>query len=288
MKIQLSYSLAMKLGCGVQDVSSNQAHSGVYGRIPHRVDGGGANGSCDPTISKRVDCGMAVGKNQESCEAAGCCWTPNPDPNPNHAPWCYHASGGTGGKNRYWAEKKAMLLLGLVFTCPGSPMLLQGQELLTYDSFDFPTPPKMDWSLADSNAGMLRETKALVAIRTNRHGNTRGLVGGKGKVLSANDTAKVGVIHRWSDGSGESNDVVVVYNMKRQLHPRYRLTAMPYDGPWTVRFSGDDRGYSDLFTGTCTHVPHEVVVKGGGGEVCVPPMSMVVLSRGSHGGSKGV
>ena len=127
------------------DVSSNQAHAGVYGRIPHRVDGG--NNSCDPTIAKRVDCGMAVGKDQESCEAGGCCWAPNPNPNPTHVPWCYHASGGGGGdRQRYWAEKKAMLLLGLVLTCPGSPMLLQGQELLTYDSFDFPTPPKMDWS----------------------------------------------------------------------------------------------------------------------------------------------
>ena len=133
---------------------------------------------------------------------------------------------------------------------------------------------------ADTNAGMLREAKDLIALRTNRHGHTRGLVGGKGKVLSSDAGAKIGVVHRWGDAGGKSNDVVVVYNMKRQLHARYGLTAMPYDGTWAVRFSGDGKGYSDLFAGNCSGAAW-VEVKGGAGEVCVPPMSMVVLSRDS-------
>ena len=61
----------------------------------------------------------------------------------------------------------------------------------------------MDWSLVDSNAGMLRETKAMIALRSNAGGKSRGLVGGRGKVLSVTDPAgtdKVGVLHRYSDG----------------------------------------------------------------------------------------
>ena len=156
------------------DISSNQDHGGVYGRIPHRVDVIGRK--CDATIANRIDCGAKVGAGQPSCEAAGCCWAPVQDPT-HGAPWCFHKSGNPdpdADPNRYWAQKKAMLLLGLVLTCPGSPMLLQGQELLSYDSFDFPTPPKLDWSLADTNAGMLRESRDMIALRSNREGRSYG------------------------------------------------------------------------------------------------------------------
>ena len=156
------------------DISSNQDHGGVYGRIPHRVDVIGRK--CDATIANRIDCGAKVGAGQPSCEAAGCCWAPVQDPT-HGTPWCFHKSGNpdpAADPNRYWAQKKAMLLLGLVLTCPGSPMLLQGQELLSYDSFDFPTPPKLDWSLADTNAGMLRESRDMIALRSNREGRSYG------------------------------------------------------------------------------------------------------------------
>jgi hypothetical protein len=99
------------------DVSSNQAHGGVYGRIPRRVDGS-HGGQCDPAIAHRADCGMAVGKDEYSCVTAGCCWDPTaslrPDPN-SAVPWCYHkqpppAKPGADPQ-RYWAQKKAMLLM---------------------------------------------------------------------------------------------------------------------------------------------------------------------------------
>ena len=161
------------------DISSNQAHNGVVGRIPHRIDSGTVPGGACGDVTSRIDCGMAVGKDRASCEAGGCCWSASPNPNPSHIPWCFKKPGKPlpprRDPHRYWAEKKAMLLLGMVLTCPGSPMLLQGQELLTYDSFDFPTPPKVDWSLADSNAGMLRETKDMIALRSNIAGKSKRL-----------------------------------------------------------------------------------------------------------------
>lgn len=105
------------------DLSSNQAHNGVYGRIPRQVD--------------------------------------------------------SDGSHKYWAQKKAMLLIGLVMTCCGSPMLLMEQELLSYANFSFPTPPKFDWAAVDTSSGMLRETKDLIALRTNKRGYSHGLVGGR-------------------------------------------------------------------------------------------------------------
>ena len=51
--------------------------------------------------------------------------------------------------------------------------------------------------------------------------------------------AQVGVLHRWSDGVGKSNDVVLIFNFQKRLHPSFALVEMPYDGAWTVRFDGD-------------------------------------------------
>ena len=73
-------------------------------------------GQCDPAIAHRADCGMAVGKDEYSCVTAGCCWDPTaslrPDPN-SAVPWCYHKQPPPAGADpqRYWAQKKAMLLM---------------------------------------------------------------------------------------------------------------------------------------------------------------------------------
>ena len=67
--------------------------------------------------------------------------------------------GGNPAKPTYWAVKKSMLGMGVILTAPGIPMLLQGQEFLTYASFTFPVPPPLDWSLAQTNAGLVEEVR---------------------------------------------------------------------------------------------------------------------------------
>lgn len=57
-------------------------------RPPHASD------TCSPESTRR-DCGMPIGKSQQSCEAAGCCWGPV-NPNPGNKPWCFHKSGPPG------------------------------------------------------------------------------------------------------------------------------------------------------------------------------------------------
>lgn len=161
-------------------------------------------------------------------------------------------------------------------------MLLQGQELLTYGSFDFPTPPKMNWSLVDANAGVVRQVKDMIALRNNRNGFSHGLVGGSGKVLTITTagTDKVAVIHRWSDSGLPSNDVVVIYNARQRVFPDFILTSMPYDGEWTVRHNGDWSAYSDLYNNSCwSSSVVKTNIVGGQGNICVPPMSMLILSR---------
>ena len=71
--------------------------------------------------------------------------------------------------------------VGVIMISKGVPMLLQGQghlfsfcdfsfeilaEFLTYDTFNFPIPPPLNWTLANSNAGIMQEVADLIAVRT--------------------------------------------------------------------------------------------------------------------------
>mmetsp|Transcript_68794 Transcript_68794/g.128362 ORF Transcript_68794/g.128362 Transcript_68794/m.128362 type:complete len:301 (-) Transcript_68794:56-958(-) len=42
----------------------------------------------DMPYEQRVDCGF-WGVTEATCLERGCCWATDPDPNPNHIPWCY-------------------------------------------------------------------------------------------------------------------------------------------------------------------------------------------------------
>jgi len=48
------------------------------------------SGKCAVEDDNKLDCGI-VGTEQQSCEAAGCCWKPL-NPNPSNLPWCYYSS----------------------------------------------------------------------------------------------------------------------------------------------------------------------------------------------------
>ena len=193
--------------------------------------------------------------------------------------------------NIYTAQKKAMLGVGMVLGCRGVPMLLQGQELLTYTNFTFPEPPPFNWTAVSGSTsesipkGMLAATKAMVQLRTNQEGHTHGLLGGVGAVVQTSYAAKVGVVHRWSNNVGPfplgpSNDVVLVFNFGAAAVPAYTIAGMPYNGEWIRRFNGDSREYSPLFSDGCSNQT-SILVAQGTTAVCIPPMTMLVFSRAS-------
>lgn len=76
--------------------------------------------------------------------------------------------GGNGYKPSYckWslilplfilgAQKKSMLGIAFVLTAPRYPMLFYGQEMLSYQTFNFPVPPALDWGLASANKGLVQ------------------------------------------------------------------------------------------------------------------------------------
>lgn len=177
------------------------------------------------------------------------------------------------GTNTYWGKKKAMLLLGLALTAPGTPMLLQGQEFLTRDSFDFPVPPPLNWSLAVANAGILRQARDLVHLR----GSLADLRGPQALVLSGeghgNAAVKVCAVLRGSS-------TLVVTNFKRQTLAAFPVSGVP-DGEWSVRFNGDSRQYAQEYGDSCAG-QHNVTVSGGRATLCVPSTSMLLLTRAAN------
>lgn len=56
--------------------------------IPTTTTTTGTQPSCDVELSSRKDCGY-YGIGSMECEARGCCWREEPNPNPTYRPWCF-------------------------------------------------------------------------------------------------------------------------------------------------------------------------------------------------------
>jgi len=113
-----------------------------------------------------------------------------------------------------------------VFTAPGIPMLFQGYELLDWRPWSDVVP--MDWSRAGRFAGHRRFHRDLIRARTNADGRTRGLCGSSVSLIAANPDTKVLAYHRWDQGAG-ADDVVVIANFSGTTFPSYRV-GLPYPG----------------------------------------------------------
>ena len=144
--------------------------------------------------------------------------------------------GDAGG---YYARKRSTLGAAIVFTSPGIPMLFQGQELLEDEWFRDAVP--LDWTRAESYAGVLLLYRDLVHLRRDLRGTTRGLRGRHVHAHHVNDDDNVLAWHRW-DAGGPGDDVVVVANVSDRTWDDYRI-GLPRPGRWRVRLNSDWAGY---------------------------------------------
>ena len=146
-----------------------------------------------------------------------------------------------GNAASWFSKKRSTLGAAVLLTRPGIPMLFQGQEFLEDGWFDDQVP--LDWTKAETYSGILQLYRDLIALRTNKAGQTAGLAGPNLNVFHLNDTDKVLAWHRWDQG-GEGDDVVVVANFKQQSWTNYRI-GLPRGGTWKVRFNSDSIIYDD-------------------------------------------
>ena len=150
-----------------------------------------------------------------------------------------------GDPTGYWAQKRSCLGAALVFTAPGIPMLFQGQEFLEGGWFRDTVP--VDWDKRDEFRGVVRLYRDLIALRRNKGGMSRGLMGQHVHVTHVHDELNMLAFRRWMEG-GPGDDVMVLANFHREAREDYTV-GFPAPGAWKLLLNSDWTGYSEQFTG---------------------------------------
>ena len=190
----------------------------------------------------------------------------------------------------YVAAKKALLGMAMVLTVPGTPMLLQGQEIFSRAAFDFPVPPPFKWNLVEERASLVSAVARLATLRTNCSGLSGALCGYGARTVFDGQRKIATVMRNYNDGEvGARNDqrrrrrALILLNFRDEaiqsmpIEARSGIfTPQQDDGIWDVVFNGDARMYSSMFQGTCAH-QMDIKVTGGAASVCVPRLAALVL-----------
>lgn len=184
----------------------------------------------------------------------------------------WHERLAPGKSDSLFARKQSVAAAALLLTTPGIPMLFQGQEFMQTGSFN--DWQGLDWHLAERHAGIIQAYQHLIALRRNTSGISAGLLGSGVNLTQVDEDNKVIAYHRWHSG-GVKDDVVVIANFAGKQHPEYGL-SFPRNGSWKVRFNSTWRGYSPDFKQV--DVP-DVTVENGGGNIVLPPNSVILLSQ---------
>jgi 1,4-alpha-glucan branching enzyme len=147
----------------------------------------------------------------------------------------------------FYAYRRTMIATTLLFSTPGIPMILQGQEFFETSCPNWPSPPTIDWENRDRFAGVFDTYQKLIKLRTNLEGKTRGLSGSGIRVFHLNEIAKVMAIHRYERG-GTGDDVIIIVNFSNKVFPSYKL-GLPRPGKWQIRYQVSSEKFDPVYGG---------------------------------------
>ncbi|HWE01291.1 MAG TPA: alpha-amylase family glycosyl hydrolase [Tepidisphaeraceae bacterium] len=181
----------------------------------------------------------------------------------------------------WYARKKSILGFAVILTTPGIPMFFQGAELLDGRTWSpgGSNPTMMDFTRQKKFPNLFQFYCDMVRLRI----QSPGLAGSGLNVFQANPATKVLAYHRWNQGSG-NDDLVVVANFSGTSFPSYTI-GFPYPGTWRVRLNSDANAYSDSNDFGSVNSYDTQAGPGGWdgmpyvGNVGIGPYSMIVLSR---------
>lgn len=181
------------------------------------------------------------------------------------------------------ARKKATLAAGILFTSPEVPMIFQGDEFLDPSWVDNQTT--LDWTNAQTWAGIVELYGNLVNLRTNAAGTSSGLFDPDLNIYQQDKTNDVVVYDRYNKSAPGADDVVVVANLSGTVFngSGYEI-GLPYGGTWQVLFNGDSTAYSSDFGNVGPQGPITAVKVPYAGQpysatVPIGDYSVLVLSR---------
>ena len=179
----------------------------------------------------------------------------------------------------YYARKRSALGAAIAFTTPGTPMILQGQELLETNQFS--DTRGVDWSRTNSQAGTRRLYRDLIRLRRNLDGVSRGLTGDAVNTYLVDNVNKLLAYSRWSSADAGGH-VVVVANFANTTRTAWPV-RFPEEGTWYTLFNSDSTNYAPDYANAG---PTEVNAVGAPpeGAVTIGPYSVLILSRTPRAG----
>ncbi len=173
-----------------------------------------------------------------------------------------------------YARRRSALGAALVMTAPGTPMILQGQEMLETNQFGDGRP--VDWVRTNSFAGIVRLYHDLIGLRRNLDGVSEGLLGDGCSTYHVDNVNKLVAYSRWNS-SPTGRYVVVVANFANTTRAGYSIN-FPEAGTWYVHFNSDSTNYCSDYG---NYGSTEVAAVGDPpvGTVNIAPYSALILSR---------
>lgn len=185
----------------------------------------------------------------------------------------------SGDPAGYYARKRSALGAALVMTAPGTPMILQGQELLETNQFS--DTRGVDWTRTNSQAGTRRLYRDLIRLRRNLDGVSRGLTGDAISTYLVDNANKLVAYSRWSS-SDTGDTVVVVANFANATRTGYSV-RFPEEGTWYALFNSDSTNYAGDYANTGSA---EVAAVGNPPQaaVTIGPYSALIFSRTPRSG----
>lgn len=179
----------------------------------------------------------------------------------------------------YYGRKRSTLGAVLVMTSPGTPMILQGQELLETNQFS--DTRAMDWTRTNSQVGTLRLYRDLIHLRRNLEGVSAGLLGDATSTYQVDNVNKL-VAYSRSDSVNTGSTVVVVANFANTTRTAFPV-QFPEAGTWYTLFNSDSTNYASDYG---NYGSAEVAAAGTPptGLVNIGPYSALIFSRTPRSG----
>ena len=137
-------------------------------------------------------------------------------------------------------QLRCILGTAMVLTAPGIPLLFMGDEFADdgvpdTGSGGWTETRALEWSKTNTMSKVVTDTSAMINLRKNAAGTTKGLMGGHINVFHVNDAyGDVLAYHRYDSG-GTNDDVIVLANFSGNTWTSYDI-GMPSGGTWTIRF----------------------------------------------------
>ncbi len=179
----------------------------------------------------------------------------------------------------YYGRKRSELGAALVMTCPGIPMILQGQEMLETNQFSDALP--VDWTRTNSQSGTWRLYRDLIRLRRNLDGVSPGLMGDAASAYQVDNDNKLIAYSRW-DSAGTGSTVVVVANFANTARSNM-MVQFPEEGTWYTLFNSDSTDYAPDYGNVGSL---EVAASGSpvSGELDIGRYSVLILSQTPRSG----